>query len=89
VIFDQIVRNPLLAERGEKGARSPPSSSQRLYLQIRAGPRPRFLPEEADRLLKNRFAEINSARDSRPDRKFASRAVRRRSLGTEISWRLI
>ncbi len=60
VIFDHIVRNPLLAERGEKGARSPAKFVHNDYTFKSAPRRVRdLLPEEADRLLKNRFAEIN------------------------------
>ncbi len=57
VIFDHIVRNPLLAERGEKGARSPAKFVHNDYTFKSAPRRVRdLLPEEADRLLKNRFA---------------------------------
>jgi hypothetical protein len=60
VIFDHIVRNPLLAERGEKGARSPAKFVHNDYTFKSAPRRVRdLLPEEADGLLKNRFAEIN------------------------------
>jgi hypothetical protein len=60
VIFDHIVRNPLLAERGEKGARSPAKFVHNDYTFKSAPRRVRdLLPEEADRLLQNRFAEIN------------------------------
>ena len=60
VMFDHIVRNPLLAERGEKGARSPAKLVHNDYTFKSAPRRVRdLLPEEADRLLKNRFAEIN------------------------------
>src|ERR1700691_2003343 len=60
VIFDHIVRNPLLAERGEKGARAPARIVHNDYSFKSAPRRVRdLLPEEADGLLKNRFAEIN------------------------------
>src|SRR5271163_3122245 len=60
VIFDHIVRNPLLADRGEKGVRSPAKFVHNDYTFKSAPQRVRdLLPEEADRLLKNRFAEIN------------------------------
>src|SRR3984893_3216164 len=60
VLFDHIVRNPLLAERGEKGARSPAKFVHNDYTFKSAPHRVRdLLPEEADRLLKNRFAEVN------------------------------
>jgi len=60
VIFDHIVRNSLLAERGEKGARAPAKFVHNDYTFKSAPRRVRdLLPEEADRLLKNRFAEIN------------------------------
>jgi hypothetical protein len=60
VVFDQIVRNSLLAERGEKGARAPAKFVHNDYTFTSAPRRVSdLLPEEADRLLKNRFAEIN------------------------------
>jgi hypothetical protein len=60
LIFDHIVRNPLLAERGEKGARSPAKIVHNDYSFKSAPRRVRdLLPEESDRLLKYRFAEIN------------------------------
>ena len=60
VIFDHIVRNPVLAERGEKGARPPAKIVHNDYSLKSAPRRVRdHLPEEADRLLSNRFAEIN------------------------------
>ena len=60
VVFDHIVRNPVLAERGEKGARSPAKVVHNDY-SFRSAPRRvrDHLPKEADRLLKHRFAEIN------------------------------
>jgi hypothetical protein len=61
LIFDHVVRNPVLAERGEKGARSPAKIVHNDYSFKSAPRRVRdLLPEEADRLLKNRFAEINA-----------------------------
>ena len=60
LIFDHVVRNPVLAERGEKGARSPAKIVHNDYSFKSAPRRVRdLLPEEVDRLLKNRFAEIN------------------------------
>jgi hypothetical protein len=60
VVFDHIVRNPVLAEKGEKGARAPAKLVHNDYTFKSAPRRVRdLLPEEADRLLKNRFAEIN------------------------------
>src|SRR6266851_9773347 len=60
LIFDHIVRNPVLAERGEKGARDPAKIVHNDYTLKSAPRRVRdHLPEEADRLLSNRFAEIN------------------------------
>jgi hypothetical protein len=60
LIFDHIVRNPVLAERGEKGARPPAKIVHNDYSLKSAPRRVRdHLPEEADRLLTNRFAEIN------------------------------
>jgi hypothetical protein len=60
VVFDHIVRNPVLAERGEKGARGPAKFVHNDY-SFKSGPRRvrDHLQEEADRLLTNRFAEIN------------------------------
>jgi len=58
--FDHIVRNPVLAERGEKGARSPATVVHNDYSFKSAPRRVRdLLPEEADSLLRRRFAEIN------------------------------
>jgi len=60
LVFDHIVRNRVLAERGEKGAREPAKFVHNDYTLKSAPRRVRdHLPEEADRLLKNRFAEIN------------------------------
>jgi hypothetical protein len=60
VVFDHIVRNPVLAERGEKGVRSPATIVHTDYSFKSAPRRVRdHLPEEADRLLRGRFAEIN------------------------------
>jgi hypothetical protein len=60
LIFDHIVRNPVLAERGEKGARPPATIVHNDYSLKSAPRRVRdHLPDEADRLLSNRFAEIN------------------------------
>jgi hypothetical protein len=60
LIFDHVVRNRVLAERGEKGARAPAKIVHNDYSLKSAPRRVRdHLPEEADRLLRNRFAEIN------------------------------
>lgn len=60
VVFDHIVRNPVLAARGEKGARPPATIVHNDYSLKSAPRRVRdHLPQEADRLLSNRFAEIN------------------------------
>jgi hypothetical protein len=60
VVFDHIVRNPVLAARGEKGARPSATIVHNDYSLKSAPRRVRdLLPEEADRLLNNRFAEIN------------------------------
>jgi hypothetical protein len=49
VIFDHIVRNPVLAERGEKGARSPAKTVHNDYSFKSAPRRVRdLLPEEAE-----------------------------------------
>jgi hypothetical protein len=60
VIFDHIVRNPVLAERGEKGARAPAKFIHNDYT-FKSAPRrvQDLLPEEANSLLRHRFAEIN------------------------------
>jgi hypothetical protein len=85
VIFDHIVRNPLLAERGEKGARAPAKFVHNDYTSKSAPRRVRdLLPEEADRLLKNRFAEINVWRAIRGPIESSPLALcDARSLGTE------
>src|SRR5258708_31187000 len=63
LVFDHIVRNRVLAERGEKNAREPAKFVHNDYTLKSAPRRVRdYLPEEADRLLKNRFAEINVCR---------------------------
>jgi hypothetical protein len=60
LVFDHIVRNPVLAKRGEKGAREPAKIVHNDYSLKSAPRRVRdHLPEEADRLLSRRFAEIN------------------------------
>ena len=79
LIFDHIVRNPLLAERGEKGRpRAVQDRAQRLQLQIRAASRPRSSaggsrPSAQESLGRNQ----RLARDSPPDRKVAAGALRR------------
>jgi hypothetical protein len=60
LVFDHIVRNSLHAERGDKGARAPARMVHNDYSFNSAPRRVRdLLPHEADRLLKDRFAEIN------------------------------
>src|SRR5271155_359840 len=60
LVFDHIVRNPVLAECGEKGARSPATIVHNDYSFKSAPRRVRdLLPLEADQLLKNHFVEIN------------------------------
>src|ERR1700687_1997759 len=60
LIFDHVVRNPVLAERGDKGAREPAKIVHNDSSRKSAPRRVRdHLPDEADRLLSNRFAEIN------------------------------
>jgi hypothetical protein len=60
VVFDHVVRNSVLAERGEKGARGPARFVHNDYSFKSAPRRVRdHLPEQADRLLTHRFAEIN------------------------------
>jgi hypothetical protein len=60
VVFDHIVRSPVLAERGEKGARGPAKFVHNDYSFKSAPGRVRdHLPDEADRLLGNHVAEIN------------------------------
>ncbi len=60
LIFDHIVRNRVLAERGEKEAREPAKMVHNDYTFKSAPRRVRnLLPAEAEHLLKNRFAEIN------------------------------
>jgi hypothetical protein len=60
VVFDHIVRNPVLAKRGEKGARPPAKVVHNDYSMKSAPGRVRdHLQEEAEHLLKYRFAEIN------------------------------
>jgi len=91
VIFDHIVRNPLLAERGEKGARSPAKFVHNDYTFKSAPRRVRdLLPEEAGRLLKNRFAEINVWRAIRgPIEVRLSRCATPAAWRQRISCRLI
>jgi hypothetical protein len=90
VIFDHIVRNPLLAERGEKGARAPAKFVHNDYTFKSAPRRVRdLLPEEADRLLKNRFAEINVWRAIRGSKVRLSRCATPAAWGQRISCRLI
>src|ERR1700751_270927 len=52
LIFDHVVRNPVLAERGEKGAHTPAKVVHNDY-SVKSAPRRvrDHLPEEADRLL--------------------------------------
>src|ERR1700720_4634667 len=60
LIFDHIVRNPVLAKRGKKGAREPAKQVHNDY-SLKSAPRRvhDHIPEEAEHLLRNRFAEIN------------------------------
>jgi hypothetical protein len=60
LMFDHAVRNPIFAARGEKGARDPGRVVHNDY-SLKSAPRHvrDHLPDEADRLLQNRFAEIN------------------------------
>jgi len=85
VIFDHIVRNPLLAERGEQGARAPAKFVHNDYTFKSAPRRVRdLLPEEADHLLKSRFAEINVWRAIQGPIESSPLALcDARSLGTE------
>jgi hypothetical protein len=60
VVFDHIVRNSVLAKRDERGARGPAKFVHNDYSFKSAPRRVRdHLPEEADRLPRHRFAEIN------------------------------
>jgi hypothetical protein len=60
VVFDHIVRNPVLAGRGQRGVRALAMLVHNDYTFKSALRRVRdLLPEEADLLLGNRFAEIN------------------------------
>jgi hypothetical protein len=60
VVFDHIVRNPVLARRGQRGVRAPAMLVHNDYTFKSAPRRVRdLLPGEADRLLESRFAEIN------------------------------
>ena len=85
LIFDHIVRNKVLAERGEKGAREPAKMVHNDYTFKSAPRRVRdHLPEEADRLLSNRFAEINVWRPIRGPVESSPLALcDARSLGVE------
>ncbi|HKV53668.1 MAG TPA: CmcJ/NvfI family oxidoreductase [Candidatus Binataceae bacterium] len=60
LVFDHNVRCRPMAERGENGAREPVKYAHNDYT-VKSGPqRVRdLLPDEADKLLKNRFAVIN------------------------------
>lgn len=59
-IFDHVVRNPVLAARGEKDIREPGKIVHNDYSFKSAPRRVRdHLPAEAEVLLRNRFAEIN------------------------------
>ena len=82
LIFDHIVRNPVLAERGEKGARPPAKIVHNDYSLKSAPRRVRdHLPEEADRLL--RIASPKSTSGAR----FAARSkVRRWRCATRAAW---
>jgi hypothetical protein len=83
VVFDHIVRNPVLAERGKKGARSPATIVHNDYsFKSDAAPRPRpsagrGRPSAQESLLRNQHL----ARDPGSDRKLAARALRRPQPG--------
>jgi hypothetical protein len=85
LIFDHIVRNKVLAERGEKGVGEPAKMVHNDYTFKSAPRRVRdHLPEEADRLLSNRFAEINVWRPIRGPVESSPLALcDARSLGVE------
>ena len=85
LIFDHTVRNPELAERGEKGSQPPVKAVHNDYSFKSAPRRVRdHLPEEAARLLKNRFAEINVWRPIRGPIESSPLALcDARSLGVE------
>src|SRR5216683_965837 len=85
LIFDHIVRNRVLAERGEKEAREPAKMVHNDYTFKSAPRRVRnLLPAEAEHLLKNRFAEINAWRAIRGPIESSPLALcDARSLGTE------
>ena len=87
LIFDHIVRNPVLAKRGEKGARPPAKMVHNDYSFKSAPRRVRdHLPEEADRLLGNHYAEINVWRAIRgPIESWPLALCDARSLGAEDS----
>jgi hypothetical protein len=60
VLFDHIVRNPVRSEAGEKGIKRPATSVHNDYTLQSARQRLRdLLPDEAEALLKTRFAIIN------------------------------
>src|ERR1700733_7089693 len=87
LIFDHTVRNAVLAKRGEKGARRPAKMVHNDYSLKSAPRRVRdHLPEEAGRLLSNRFAEINVWRAIRGPIESSPLALcDARSLGAEDS----
>jgi len=59
-IFDHVVRNPALAQEGKRGIREPAKFAHNDYSLKSAPQRVRnHLPDEAENLLKGRFAEIN------------------------------
>jgi hypothetical protein len=59
-IFDHVVRNPALARQGTKGVREPAKVAHNDYTFKSAPRRVRdHLPDDAETLLKHRFAEIN------------------------------
>jgi hypothetical protein len=85
VVFDHMVRNPVLAKRRERGARSPAKMVHNDY-SFKSAPRRvgDLLPKEADRLLRGRFAEINVWRPIRGPIESSPLALcDARSLGTE------
>ena len=79
VVFDHIVRNPVLAERGEKGARPPAKFVHNDYSLKSAPRRVRdHLPEGSRPPARESLRRDQClARDSRTDRKLAACAMRR------------
>jgi hypothetical protein len=59
-IFDHVIRCAPIAKKGENGTREPAKTVHNDYT-VKSGPQRvcDFLPDEAEALLKNQFAEIN------------------------------